>query len=397
MQSSLPLGMAARPLRVAVVADLLEERWSSMDLVAETLVSHLKNGAGRAVDVEMLRPSLPSRGKSGGRFVRRFWDYSRWLRARAGAFDVFHVIDHSYAHLVHVLPANRAVVTCHDTDAFLPLVHPGLTTSRLPKMAVRILLSGMRKAARVTCDTAATYDEACRYRLVPTDRLIVVRNGTPVGYSAQGAPASERALDRLLRPVEAGALDLLHVGSTIPRKRIDLLLRIVAAVKDVYPAVRLLKAGGSFTPEQRDLVEALGLERQVVQLPFLETDQLAALYRRATLLLLTSDREGFGLPVIEAMACGTRVVATDLKVLREVGGGAALYCDLGDIGQWRDAIVGIAQDRHDQTARAMWRAAGVAQAATFSWSHYAESMSRIYQRVARDADVNDAAKTWTGR
>jgi glycosyltransferase involved in cell wall biosynthesis len=380
---------------VAVVADLLEERWPSMDLVAETLVEELTStGLASGIRVEMLRPVLTSRRKGVGRFINRFWDYSRWLKSRAGTFDVFHIIDHSYAHLVHALPAERTIVTCHDVDAFLPLVAPGLTRSRLPKLVVRVLLSGMRKAARITCDTAATYDEVCRYRIAAPDRLVVVPNGTPAGYSPRPASEGDASLGRLLGPVSPDVVDLLHVGTTIPRKRIDLLLKIVAAVKSVNPAVRLLKAGGSFTSAQRDLVRQMGLKDHVVQLPFLETAQMAALYRRAGMVLLTSEREGFGLPVIEAMACGTRVIATDLKVLREVGGGAALFCPLGDIHKWRDTILEVMRESHDPTARKMWRAAGIAQARTFSWRKYADSMARIYRSVAAEALADTSANAW---
>lgn len=397
LPAPLELTVAKRLLRVAVVADLLEERWPSMDLVADTLVAQLTAaGPAHGVQVEMLRPSLAPRRKGVGRFVNRFWDYSRWLRSRAESFDVFHVVDHSYAHLVHVLPAHRTVVTCHDIDAFLPLVQPGSTTSRLPRMMVRVLLSGMRKAARVTCDTVATFDEVRQHHLVPTARLVVVPNGTSAAFSVQPAPSDEASLGRLLGQAEPGGLDLLHVGTTIPRKRIDLLLRIVAAVRETRPAVRLLKAGGAFTPAQRAQVAQMGLEKHVVQLPFLESAQLAALYRRAAMVLLTSEREGFGLPVIEAMACGTRVIATDLRVLREVGGGAALYCPLGDIESWRRAILAVDAERGDHTARFMWRTAGAQQAATFSWKKYADTMAHIYRSVAMNAHPSDAEMSAAG-
>ena len=154
-------------LRVAVVADLLEERWPSMDLVADMLVAELQaHSAVTGVQAEMIRPQLPRRydrvlrvretGATLDRFVNRFWDYPRWLRRHAGTFDLFHVIDHSYAHLVHVLPPRRTIVTCHDADAFMGLVQPDLSRSKLPTVLANRVLSGLREAVRVTCDSTAT-------------------------------------------------------------------------------------------------------------------------------------------------------------------------------------------------------------------------------------------------
>ena len=391
--------------RVAIVADLLEERWPSMDLVAEMLFSQLTAGRREfGLDVAMLRPSLgrqrhtvtatPGLERPFDRFLHRFWGYSMWLRARARSFDVFHVVDHSYAHLVHVLPAQKTVVTCHDVDAFLSIVQPELTTSKMPSLLARLVLSGMRKAAYVTCDSQATYDDIRRYGLIPEERLVIVPNGTHPSFSEHPSKTSDEALARMLEGRKDDVIELLHVGTTIPRKRIDVLLRVVAAVRAVRPDVRLLKAGGSFTGEQRELVRSLGLERSIVELPFLGSDELASLYRRAAMVLVTSDREGFGLPVAEAMACGTPVVATDLPVLREVGGSAAVYCPIGDIPAWRDAVLDMIRERRSPDGRDARRARGLEQAGTFTWGKYAASMAAVYQRVGGQAvEVDAKART----
>ncbi len=95
----------------------------------------------------------------------------------------------------------------------------------------------------------------------------------------------------------------------------------------------------------------------LVQLPFLERPQLAALYRRASVVVLPSDREGFGLPVVEAMACGTPVIASDIPALREVGGAAALYCPPGDVGQWAETLAQLQREQADPAARERRRTA----------------------------------------
>lgn len=385
---------AVARLRVAIVADLLEEHWPSMDLAADMLLRHLSRDAFPDIEAVQLRPPLVRRltrvpglrdrfqSDLRDRVLNRFWDYPRWLRRVRDDFDVFHVIDHSYAHLVHVLPAARTVVTCHDTDAFLALVEPGRMASGLPKVLARRIRTGIQKAARVACVSDVTYEDLRRYRLLPSDRMVVVHNGVDPACSPLADEAADRAIERLAGVPNEGTVDLLHVGSTIPRKRVDLLLRIVAAVKERQPRVRLLKAGGGFNDEQRNLLRSLGLEGDVVKLPFLTNAELAALYRRAALVLVTSEREGFGLPVIEAMACGTPVVATDLPVLREVGGDAAVYAALGDVDGWREAILGLLGEQADDRLQNLGRRKRLEQASRFRWDRHAAAMAAIYREVS---------------
>ncbi len=100
---------------------------------------------------------------------------------------------------------------------------------------------------------------------------------------------------------------------------------------------------------------------------------LAAVYRRASLVLQPSDSEGFGLPVAEAMACGTPVVASDLAVLREVGGDVAVYCPPGNEAAWGAAVVRLLEVPQDSLRQSSLR-----QAAHFSWVKYTHRMLDVY-------------------
>lgn len=183
----------------------------------------------------------------------------------------------------------------------------------------------------------------------------------------------------------AGSSDLLHIGSAIARKRIEVLLDILAQVATMRPDARLWRVGGPFTAAQAARVRQLGLGDRIRVLPFVTRPVLAALYRRAALVLLPSDREGFGLPVAEALACGTPILASDLPVLREVGGDASEYCPVGDAAAWTVRLVSLLEERDsNQHAWAERRRRGLARAALFSWAGYANAMEHLYLRVAAE-------------
>lgn len=387
-----------RPWRVAVVRDYPEEGWASMDLTAEMMLAHLGEQEIEAVDVcppfrhRLTRWPVVKRvrqARNADRLRNRFGDYPRALRrlVRGGGFDLYHLADHSYSQLVHVLPPERTVVTCHDLDTFRCLLEP----KREPRppwfraMAGRTL-AGFQKAAAIVCNSETTRRAILKHGLVPESRLHLAWVGVAPEFSAVPDPAADAEAVRWLGPVvPGGPPDLLHVGSTIPRKRIDLLLAIFAAMRRAFPGARLIKAGGGLRPEQQRQAEALGVADAIVTLPFFasgERGTLAAVYRRAALVLQPSEAEGFGLPVAEALACGAAVLASDLRALREVGGDAVEYRPVGDIAAWTEAAVILL---HERAGRApVWQArreAGLQRAALFQWSRHAKELGAIYREV----------------
>jgi len=134
--------------------------------------------------------------------------------------------------------------------------------------------------------------------------------------------------------------------------------------------------------EQQELARTLGIDDSITILPFLSREALAAVYRRADVVLQPSESEGFGLPVAEALACGTPVVASDIPVLREAGGDAALYAPVGATADWCQRVIDIIDERvHRPEASARRRERGMRHAALFSWPNYAASMADAYRRV----------------
>jgi glycosyltransferase involved in cell wall biosynthesis len=378
----------SRPVRVAVVADYAEEQWPSMDLVADMLMAHLVAEHGATIEPTLIRPRMPrrlsrlaARADALDRVAARQLDYPKALAAAGRPFDVYHVVDHSYAHLVHSLPAARTLVTCHDVDAFRSILQPEEERRSWPyRLMARRILSGLRRAAHVACDSEATRDALVSLARFPEERLSVIPNGSDTGGYPEGDAAADVEAARMLGPRRG--IELLHVGSTIPRKRIDVLLEVFAGVRRQRREVRLTRVGGPFTAEQRVRARELGVLDAIHVLPFVDRATLAAVYRRSALALLTSDREGFGLPVVEALACGTPMVASDIPVLREIGSSAVSYVPVGSVERWVAAILALLDERESNVAA--WRqrqAAGLERAADFSWSRYTSAVVDRYLAI----------------
>lgn len=377
-------------MRIAVVADFREEEWASMDLVAAMLTAELREQFRTDTVIELQprmrrvagRLPLPARlGFNADRLFGRFVTYPRILRHVSRDFDIFHVVDHSYAHLALDVPPERSVVTCHDLDAFRGVLPGGEAGPVLRWMANRSL-EGLRRASRVIAVSGTTRDELIGNGLVEAQRIRVIHNGVHPSCSPEPDAEADRRIDALLGPKDGQKREILHVGTTVSRKRIDVLLQAFAFAAEGLPELRLIKAGGKLTAEQRTMAERLGIADRVAELPFLSRGELAALYRRCDLLLQPSEREGFGLPVIEALASGLPVLASDLPVFREVAGAAVAYAPVGDSAAWAEGMVDLLrEEREDAEAWGDRRAAGIEHAHGFSWKENARQTMALYKEM----------------
>ncbi|SRR5579883_814141 len=375
------------PRRLAILTDFAEERWPSMDLCGDMLLAHLPRDGPFTVEAGRLRPPfrrlvtrLPSIGRRGAAFnidrlFNRFISFPRSARRAARRFDLFHVADHTYSQLVHALPTGRAGVFCHDLDAFRCLLDPAADPRpRWFRALAQRSLDGLKKAAVVFHGTAAVGEEIRRSGWIDPDRLV----SAPYGASPEFTHGPTHPSVEL--PWLAGVSGrpwVLHVGSCVARKRIDVLLDVVASVREAVPDLQLVKVGGEWTAEHREQIGRLGLDGAIIHMTGLSRFELAEVYRRAGVVLIPSGAEGFGLPAIEAMACGAAVVASDIPALREAGGPAAVYAPVADVGTWSGLVAKLLND----PAAAPPRADRLAWAGRFTWTAHAEIIARAYHRL----------------
>ena len=302
------------------------------------------------------------------------------LSLRFSAFDVLHIVDSDYAAAIPSSRLRQSVVTCHDLMPFL--MAPRLSDIFSP-MGVRMFrrsLARMEQAARVVCDSEFTRATVLEKTACRPERVSVV----PLGVEPVFRPvnAAEVAAFRRKHGLADAPL-VLHVGSTEGYKNIETVIRVVGRLrKEGNGDTRLLKVGGRFSTAQLDLMEAEGLADAVVHLTGLPEEDLVTAYNAASVLLWPSHFEGFGWPVLEAMACGLPVVCSNGGSLREVAGEAAAVCDPLDADGLTGACARVLSDADHAAAM---RTRGLEWAATYSWERTARAYLGVYQEIAREA------------
>lgn len=314
--------------------------------------------------------ALPDPRIDGG--WRRYWDqyvrYERWAPSQAG--DVNHVIDHGFAHLARRLPPGRTIVTFHDAVvARLESIH------WRTRMAFRYSTNALRSAAAVVCVSQAARQDLGALVDLPDDRVHVI----PWGIDEAFQPPADR--DAVRRRLGFKGNIVLMVGHTHDYMNVERMLRAVATVvaRQGIDAT-IVKIGLPFTPGQMRLISELELGERVQFAGRVAQADLPAFYQAADVLLYAPLLAGFGLPPVEAMACGTPVVASNRGSIPEIVGDAALLVDAEDSAGLADAVGEVLTS---PVRRRRLIDAGFACAGRYEWSTAARRMLDLYRAVAR--------------
>ena len=266
----------------------------------------------------------------------------------------------------------KLVLTVHDV---IPLSHPqysSLATRLFWHVVGRRALRHCRKLIGVSEDALKTCSRFFGTRAVR--RSVVIHHGIDPDFH----PQAEEAVEAVRRTYGLPERFLLYVGSDRPHKNVTTLLHALALM-DPTASMPLALAGfdSNGSPLRRE-AEELDLGQRVLWLGRIPDADLPALYSAAHAFLFPSLVEGFGFPVLEAMACGTPVICSALGVHKEITGGAAKLVHPTDRQEWRRAIHAaiISLDWHD-----VYRGKGLARAARFSWAEAARATLEIYRQL----------------
>ncbi len=376
-------------LRVLLVANYLPDAQPSMQRFA-TLLREGLSAAG--VDVEVTRPpQILGRGYTAQPGIRKWLGYvDKYLLfppalRRAAVSNrtppfVVHICDHSNAPYVHLLGRVPHVVTCHDLLAVRAArdEFPYVRTSRTGRQLQQAIVAGLRRSAYVACDSEATRNDVIRIIGLPAGQVGVVRPAVAEQFVRLDATEMQMRLGRVWprgRPMEPY---ILHAGGNTWYKNRRGVIEIYARAAARDPQIPILVlAGSALPPDLLRLIAQHGLDGRVMSLVGVADEDLAALYGSAKLLLFPSLAEGYGWPVLEAMACGCPVVTSHRAPLTELAGADAHYIDPDDV----EGAAGVLAEalRESAEARATRVSAGVERVKNFR----AQAMTSAYLEIYR--------------
>jgi glycosyltransferase involved in cell wall biosynthesis len=315
--------------------------------------------------------ALSTRAPTNRAPVRILWEQLVLpLQVPAARVDIIH-------GLVNVIPfavRRPSVVTIHDL-AFLR--HPERFRRGRAGYLRRAVPASARRAGAVIAVSESTRKDLVELTGVPEERVSVVYPAAGALFARLPEPRVARFRDERL----GGRPYILYVGTLEPRKNVDILIRAFAAVRralDLPHLLVLVGAPGWMHESLYELARAPELKNSVRFHGYAGSEELPLWYNGADLFVYPSAYEGFGLPVLEAMACGVPVITTSSSSLVEVAGGACMTVEPGsqEALEWamRELLAG-------DDMRERLREAGLARAAQFSWARTAAETVGIYARV----------------
>jgi glycosyltransferase involved in cell wall biosynthesis len=277
---------------------------------------------------------------------------------------------HSLASVAPVRALTRSVITLHDLTFMSRPTFGRLTTFGMAQVISR----ATAHADELISGSEAARDDVCRELGIDPGRVTVIPHGA--GRAAVGDPVSEDVL-RLRYGLTGSDRVVLCPAAKRPHKNQEVLIRAMTELDDLV----LVLAGHpeSYEAQLRELAQSTGVAGRVRFVDYVPDSELEGLYALASCVAFPTRGEGFGLPVVEAMARGVPVACSSIPVLREVGGDAATYFDCDDASGAARAIR-VALDNEQMAA------AGRERAHSYSWEAAADRTCEVYERCLAGHD-----------
>lgn len=357
---------------------------ASMDIYADNLVKGLRTvrPTWEIIELEPKPWNSPDKlylqGSGLRKFYETYWRYPLFVQRHDA--DIFHIIDQSDGHILRWLKPGKqvSVITCHDLVQF---VYPESLQgqSRLPALSLAIWkysVKGILRANHVIAVSSNTAQDVQKFLSISSEKTTVALNGINARFSQ--LPQESIANFRQKYEATPETICLLNVGETSPRKNIMTVLKVMAVLNQRGIPVSLWKVSGEFRKDHQEFIQQNCLEAKIVHFNRPDDQTLELIYNSADFLLAPSLYEGFGLTILEAMACGLPVITSNTSALPEVAGDAACLVDPYDVEEMVSKAYLL---KYDLEFRKTLIKMGLEHASQFSWEKTSEQVAQVYETL----------------
>ncbi len=357
----------------------------SMDVYADNLVAGLKAIRPEWEIVEVHpKPwnSVDKLWQSGTgirKYYERFWHHPQEVsRLKA---DLYHIIDHTNAHVAYWLKklGKPIVVTCHDLVHFKypEIIREQCRFPLISKAIWNYSVRGMKNASQIITVSSNTAKDTNQMLDIDLNNITVIPNGVDSDFHQ--IPIEQCQSLREKYKINKSTICLLNVGSTHNRKNIISVLKVLKILRDRKISTLLWRVGGAFTTEQEQFIKEHDLRKHIIDFGKLDKYTLVEIYNATDILIAPSIYEGFGLTIIEAMACGTPVITSNVSSLPEVAGDAAILVEPMDVERMVQAVCSL-QEKPTYLQSLVDK--GLERAKIFSWENTAKQVVKKYKQLA---------------
>jgi glycosyltransferase involved in cell wall biosynthesis len=306
------------------------------------------------------------------KFSWNFWALPSYLRKNP--VDVYHT---QYITPFFVSQKIKIVTTLHDISfnffpQFIKLADLFFLKMLIPR--------SLRRAEKIIAVSKFTRDEIIKYYKISPEKVEWVYNAVADDFQERNISSEE--LERIRKKYQLPKRFVLYLGTMQPRKNLSLLVEAFGKAKEKIPGLKLVLAGGksayNFDKGIGKAIHKFSLSEDVIFPGYVPEEEKTAFFKLAEAFCFPSFYEGFGIPILEAFASGTPVIASKIPVHQEIAGDAALFFDVSSSSELAEKIATICAD---EGLRNVLIGKGRVQARKFSWKETAEKTLAIYEKL----------------
>ena len=306
--------------------------------------------------------------------------YDIWfIKKNLRKLAIKHFTSQTTAYILNFIKPIKTIVTCYD---LIPLYYINEEKNLLKKCMIKFWVNGLKKADRIIAISEFTKKEIIRMLDYPPEKIFIAYPGVDTS-KYKVLKRNEKIAKKY--QFDSDFFNIVYVGNEEPRMNIETIIRALAILKKQNKKIRLIKGGNPNSQGRREilieLIKKLGLEKDVIFTGYIDEKDMPQIYNLADLSIYPISYTGFGLPPLEAMACGCPVITSNKASLPEVVGDAAIICDPKNHNEMAEAILKIMSN--NKLKKNLIKK-GLKQAKKYTWRGYAQQTLDCYKSLEKE-------------